>query len=151
VKKLILLLVSLAAFVATSAHAIVSAGTNVPVQIVLTPVCAITAPSTIVVNYTAFAASANSSQSGSVQCTNSRPYKLSWSNTVDTQTTSGTVTATGLGITYTLDITAGAAATGDGTAKAFTVKATTTGNEAGTCATGNTCSATDNTLLYVHY
>ncbi|HUR87597.1 MAG TPA: hypothetical protein VMZ74_00790 [Ramlibacter sp.] len=150
-KKLLLVLASLAALVATSANALVSTGTNVPVQIVLTPVCAITAPSTIVVNYTAFAASANASQNGSVKCTNSRGFKLSWSNTVDTQTTSGTVTATGLGITYTLDITAGATGTGDGTAQAFTVKATTTGNEAGTCATGNTCSATDNTVLYVHY
>ncbi|MBC5763266.1 hypothetical protein [Ramlibacter albus] len=152
-KKLILSsMLAFAAMMTAQSQAATTANIAVPVQVTLTPLCVLTAPSTIAIAYTSFAASNNASQNGAVKCTNSRPYKLSWDSTTDTVTTTPSAITSSVGISYTLSITAGATGTGDGNDAAFTVRATTTGNEAGTCATGGSCVGTvQNTTLYVHY
>lgn len=148
-KKLIVPLAAAVAFMAASQVSAATANIAVPVSITLTPLCVLTAPATISLAYTSFAGAATASQSGTVKCTNSRGYKLSWDGTADNVTTTPTLTS--LGLNYTLALTAGATGTGDGTALSYTVEGTISGNQAGTCATGNTCTASPTTTLYVHY
>jgi hypothetical protein len=149
-KKLIVPLTAAIAFMAASQVSAATANVAVPVSITLTPLCVLTAPPTVTLAYTSFAGAVTSAaQSGTVKCTGSRPYKLSWDSTTDTVTTTPTLTS--LGLNYTLSLTAGATGTGDGNAANYSVEGTISGNQAGTCATGATCTASPTTTLYVHY
>ena len=146
----------LAALASTTAQA-GSASASFEVTINLTSGCLITAPSNVVIDYTAFAASPSANTggtAGSIRCTSGLPYWFSY-NAVQAAGPSGTASGTGAntGLAYTIGAPTGAGAAGPGTgnAQAFAVPVSLTGlPAAGTCASGS-CSDTITTTIYVNY
>lgn len=152
-KKLILLIVTaFTSLMSAQAFAQSPASAAVPVQIVLTPKCVVTAPATVSLAYESFGTVTPNAQTGQVKCTNSRPYRIAFSSTDNTVLTA---TGTGVGLPYTLTLSgtgAGSNGTGNGADQSFTVTgAVDAANLAGTCATGATCTYTGSHTMYVIY
>jgi hypothetical protein len=152
-KKLILLIVTaFTSLFSAQAFAQSPASASVPVQIVLTPKCVITAPATVSLAYESFGAATPDAKTGQVKCTNSRPYRIAFSATDNTKLTD---TGTGVGLPYTLTLSgtgAGSNGTGSGVDQGFTVTGVVdSAGLAGTCATGATCTYTGSHTMYVIY
>lgn len=140
-----------------------SINANVAVQVVLTPVCVMTTPSAVTVNYTSFqgtnAVSANTQGTFDVKCTTSLPYKVGFTNTAlpgtPAITKSVSASADNLQLPYTLDLIGTTSGTGTGTTVIpLRVQATINSGLSGTCAGpgGSNCTGTAEThAVYVVY
>ena len=116
---------------------------SIGVMITTPPTCSITPPPTIVVNYTAFQASATPSASFSVTCSNGLSYTMALAPTA--------VTLPAIGISYSVAISP-AVTTGTGNPQPYSVIATVPGGQAGTCSTSAVaCSETQTHTLTLTY
>lgn len=110
--------------------------------------CRFTATSPLSFNYTSFQAAAQPGTAGSfdLECTNSTPFSLSLDAT----------TGTALGLTYELGLNAVGVGTlnsqtGTGATTVYSVPGNIPPNQAGTCATGASCTTTVNRTVTVTY
>jgi spore coat protein U-like protein len=110
--------------------------------------CRFTAATPLSFAYTSFQAAPQPGTAGSLdlECTNSTPFNLSLDST----------TGTALGLTYELGLNAVGVGTlnsqtGTGATQIYSVPGSIAAGQAGTCATGATCTTTDSRTVTVTY